>query len=202
MPSKNTKKIYCAPAYYHVYNRGANKSPIFIDDQDRMKFLSLISRYLDPNDTQKRSDGKDYEKFDVEVTAYCLMNNHFHLLLYQPDTIDALRHFMHALTTAYTMYFNLKYKHSGHLFQSVFKASHILNENYLLHISRYIHMNPRSYIRYKWSSVRAYFGEPAPVWLHPERINDMTPGQYREFLESYEGRRAELEQLKSELADQ
>lgn len=201
MPSRNTKKIYVAPGYYHVYNRGANKSPIFLDDKDREKFLSLIARYLDPRSTERRGDGQAYATFNLQIVAYCLMDNHFHLLIFQKDDPSSLPGFMQALSTAYTMYFNLKYKHSGHLFQSVFKASLILNDAYLLHISRYIHMNPRRYLNYRWSSIRYYLGAPAPQWLDPEAVNTLSPAEYRTFLSEYEGKKAELELLYDELAN-
>lgn len=200
MPIKNTVKRYDAPAYYHVYNRGGGGAPIFRDDADRVKFLGLIARHLDQGDVSCRSDGQPYEKYGLEIVAYCLMGNHFHLLIYQWDP-EALTKFMRSVATAYTMYFNRKYRRQGHLFQSIYKASQIDTEEYLLHITRYIHMNPRRYLRYKWSSIAQYLGAPAPDWLHHERINDMLPAQYRVFLEEHEGKRAELELLKGELAD-
>lgn len=129
------------------------------------------------------------------------MGNHFHLLLFQESDTQAITQLMRSVATAYSMYFNRKYKRFGHLFQSVYKASRIKDEAYLLHISRYIHMNPRSYKRYRWSSIAYYMGKDAPAWLTPDRINDMTPAQYSQFLESYESKRAELESLKEQLAD-
>ncbi len=201
MPIRNTTKQYDAPAYYHIYNRGAGDALIFLDDQDRHKFLSLFARHLDSNDLSKKTDGSQYDKYDLELIAYCLMGNHFHLLVYQETDPQAITQLMRSVATAYTMYFNRKYKRHGHLFQSIFKASHITDDAYLLHITRYIHMNPRSYLRYKWSSIAYYLGVDAPPWLHPEKVNDMSQRQYREFLESYEDRRAELELLKGELAD-
>ena len=200
MPIRNTVKLYDSPAYYHVYNRGVGNQPIFHDSNDRLKFLSLFARYLDINDSSKRSDALPYDKYDVEVVAYCLMGNHFHLLLYQEQDPGEISRLMRSISTAYSMYFNRKYKSNGHLFQSTFKASRITNDSYLLHISRYIHMNPRSYLRYKWSSIAYYLGEPSPAWLAPNRVNTMSPAQYRKFLESYEGKRAELELIKGQLA--
>ena len=200
MPSKNVIRENDTNAYYHVYNRGAGKQPIFLDDQDRYKFLSLLARHLDPSDKSRRSDGLPYPIFDVELLAYCLMSNHFHLLLYQDDDSTAVSSLMKSVDTAYTMYFNKKYKASGHLFQGVFKSSHITSESYLLHITRYIHMNPRYCLRYQWSSIAAYLGREAPVWLKIERIATMTPQQYRNFLADYEDRKTELEQIKSQLA--
>ncbi len=201
MPAKNTVREYDAPAYYHIYNRGAGKQPIFHDDQDRIKFLSLLARHLDPDDTATRSDGFVYEKYEIELLAYCLMGNHFHLMVFQELDPTAITELMRSVATAYTMYFNIKYEQSGHLFQGNFKAARITSEAYLIHITRYIHMNPRSYLRYKWSSIAVYLGSEAPSWLHPERLESMTPAEYRQFLVSYEGKKAELELLKSQLAD-
>ena len=201
MPIKNTIKVYDAPAFYHIYNRGAGNQVIFRDDQDRNKFLSIIARHLDPDETTTKTDGCEYEKYDIELVAYCLMGNHFHLLVFQESDPGALTQMMRSVATAYTMYFNRKYKQFGHLFQSAFKASLITNDAYLLHITRYIHMNPRNYLRYRWSSISAYLGEEAPSWLHPERINNMPTSEYKMFLQSYEGKKAELELLKEQLAE-
>ena len=200
MPARNSIKQYDAPSYYHVYNRGAGKRPIFLDDQDRRKFISLLARHLDPDDTSVRADGKIYEKYEVELVAYCLMDNHFHFLLYQESDITAITQLMRSITVAYTMYFNLRYGQQGHLFQGVFKASRIDNHSYLAHITRYIHLNPRSYKRYKWSSLSVYLGKHQETWLHPERVLDMTPTQYLTFLEDYESRKAILGEIKDQLA--
>lgn len=191
---------YDIPAFYHVYNRGAGKQVIFHDDADREKFISLFARYLDSDDESVRADGVPYEKYQLEIVAYCLMDNHFHLLLYQEVDPNAVSQFMKSLATAYTMYYNLRYESSGYLFQGVFKASKITSDEYLLHITRYVHMNPRSYLRYKWSSISAYLGKSSPVWLSAERATEMTPVQYRAFLQEYRGKKAELEKLKGQLA--
>ncbi len=149
---------------------------------------------------QRVLDEVPYETYPIELTAYCLMDNHFHLLMYQETDPEALTRFMRSVSTAYTMYFNRKYRRNGHLFQSVFKASRIDNESYLLHITRYIHMNPRRYLRYRWSSAQYYLGEPAPRWLNLERVNDMSPQAYRQFLKEYEGKKIELQKIKDQLS--
>lgn len=202
MPIRNTTKQYDAPAFYHVYNRGAGNLQIFLDDMDRSKFLSLFARHLDPAASGRTTSGMEYDKFNIELVAYCLMGNHFHLLVFQESDPQALTRLMRSVATAYTMYFNRKYKRYGHLFQSVFKASHITDESYLLHVSRYIHMNPRRYLQYRWSSICFFLDKEAPAWLNPSRVNTLTPMQYKEFLRSYEGKKAEVELLKGELADQ
>ncbi len=193
-------KEYDIPAYYHVYNRGSAGRTIFHDTEDHQKFLSLVARYLGYGE---RSDNRGYiyPEFAVEIIAYCLMTNHYHFLMYQERDIDAISKLMHAVSTAYTMYFNKKYKQQGHLFQSTFKASRIANEAYLMHITRYIHMNPNDYDAYHWSSLGTYLGGDYPKWLKPGRAVTMSPAQYGAFLNDYNDRKAELKLLKSMLAD-
>lgn len=191
MPSKNTVRFYDAPAYYHVYNRGANKQPIFKDDTDKEKFLSLLARHLDKTLQLRDSNGKEYEKYAADLVAYCLMDNHFHLLLFQQADTTAISRLLKSVSTAYSMYYNRRHRHQGTIFQGVFKASHINDESYLLHISRYIHMNPFSYMTYQWSSLAYFLDTPAPHWVKPGIVNDMTPAQYRNFMQSYETEQSE-----------
>lgn len=199
MPSRNTVKQYDSPAYYHVYNRGAGGRAIYLDVADRQKFLSLLERHLSPSYIDRHPESI-YAIYDVELAAYCLMGNHFHLLLYQekdPDQISAL---MRSVSTAYSMYFNRKYKSQGHLFQNIFRAARITNEPYLAHISRYIHLNPETYRTYKWSSLEHYLGDESSDWVHPRRAQDMDRDDYLRFLEDYKDRRLLLKEIKSELA--
>lgn len=196
MPSKHLVRNYSIPAFYHVYNRGAGKQLIFPEAADKRKFLSLLERHLLPPDDETDT----YPRYEVEVTAYCLMGNHFHLLLYQEVDPQAITGLMKSVATAYTMYFNRKYKASGHLFQGPFRASHITDEAYLAHISRYIHLNPRTYRTYYWSSLKYYLDEATSDLVHPERVLNMTPAQYLEFLEDYTDRRELLKSIKDELA--
>ena len=196
MPSKNLVRSFDTPAFYHVYNRGAGKQLIFHDSTDRRKFLSLLRRHLipsdDPNDT--------YPLYDVEIVAYCLMGNHYHLLLYQEVDPHEISGLMKSVATAYTMYFNRRYKSSGHLFQGPFRASHISNDAYLAHISRYIHLNPRTYKTYYWSSLKYYLGRESSDMVHSERVLEVTPQAYGEFLEDYTDRREVLKSVRDELA--
>lgn len=201
MPSKNTLRFYDAPAFYHVYNRGANKQPIFMDDTDREKFLSLLARHLDPTVLQCDANGKQYEKHPVDLAAYCLMDNHFHLLLFQPSDPTAISKLLKSVSTAYTMHFNKRHRHQGTIFQGVFKASHIDDESYLMHISRYIHMNPFDYMTYRWSSLPYYLDTPAPGWVKPGVINDMSPAQYRDFMQSYLTEDLEPDYIREQLAN-
>ena len=195
MPSRNTIREYDAPAYYHVYNRGAGGSKIFRDSQDKYKFISLLERYLyDDGESSK------YPTYDLELLAYCVMGNHFHLLLFHDSDPTAMTQLMRSVGTAYAMHYNKKYKSYGHVFQGVFKASRITDDAYLQHISRYIHLNPETYKTYKWSSLCYYLGQAAPTWLQPKRLCDMSPIEYEQFLEDYVDRRMLLKDIKEQLA--
>ncbi|MGB4967088.1 MAG: transposase [Candidatus Saccharimonadales bacterium] len=203
MPAKNSRKILVPHHYYHVYNRGVAKQPIFLDAADKKKLLDIFARHLDPDREDVRDDGKLYKHFeDLELLCYCLMGNHFHLLFYVNDDAEALKQCLQQVMTAYAMYFNKKYKRVGPLFQGVYKASMILKEGYLLHISRYIHMNPRRYKTYYYSSLPYYTHvRSEPRWLKPQRILNLFEGyDYVQFLEDYEDARDTLQEVKAELA--
>ena len=206
MPSRHVVREYSPESYYHIYNRGVAKQTIFHDDQDKCKFLRLLERHLDPNDETKKVDGTVYRKYNegIELLSYCIMGNHFHLLVYSAGEIVVVPSFMRAVLTAYTMYYNKKYKRVGGLFQGVFKASRITDDAYLTHISRYIHLNPRRYLTYRFSSLGFYFDRAKkPAWLNPKRIEELfkDKADYVKFLEDYEEHKIMLETLKYELAD-
>ncbi len=201
MPSRNTVKMYDVDESYHVYNRGVDKQLIFRDDEDYSVFAHLLKRYLD-EEPEKDSSGREYEKLhdDVELVAFCLMPNHFHLLFYQVE-IDGITRLMRAVATSYTRYFNNKYDRVGGLFQGIFKAKHIGNEVYLDHITRYIHLNPEDYMSWKWSSLGAYIGRTPIEWVNPGRVLDMSPEKYLKFLADYKGYKRDIKNLSNFLAD-
>lgn len=204
MPAKNIVKQFESGHYYHIYNRGVAKQKIFLDQTDKRYFTSLFDRHLNPHTSPVDSLNVPYKKFngDLELLAYCLMGNHFHMLFYLGGDVTAISELMHSLGTAYTMYFNRKYKRVGPLFQGAYKAVRITSDSYLLHISRYIHLNPREYQTYKYSSLSAYLsGQPEP-WLQPHRILDLFEDEdYEVFLEDYKDHKAMLEIIKHELAN-
>jgi hypothetical protein len=100
------------------------------------------------------------------------------------------------------MYFNKRYKRVGHLFQGRFKASRITTDEYLVHISRYIHLNPKEYIDWQYSSLPYYTKGWEAEWVRPEKITSLyEPGTYGKFLADYEDHKAMIEEIKYELAD-
>lgn len=198
MPARNVTKVYVPHSYYHVYNRGVSKQVVFVDDDDYRTFLSILKRYLSPKSarTSNRTLYPNYAQ-DVKLLAYCLMPNHYHLLLYQ-ESADGMRKLMTSVGTAYSMYFNRKYKHVGTVFQQRYRAVRMRDEAQFAHISRYIHMNPSDYHRWEWSSLGYYIGDKHASWLTTTMLPDV--GDYRQFLDEYRERRAELKQLDEELA--
>jgi REP element-mobilizing transposase RayT len=195
MASKNAIRKFDAQAYYHVYNRGAAGQAVFRDATDKRYFMNLLRRHIDQEFDVRDKHGIPYEKHDAKLVAYCLMGNHFHLLLYQGDDVEAISKLMKAVMVAYSFYFNHKYKGSGAVFQGRYKASLIDDEAYLLHITRYIHINPRTYRTYYWSSLREYIDERKTEWLSYDLVLDMSATQYLAFLENWQDRKAELKHI-------
>lgn len=161
MPSKNSQKLYLENGYYHIYNRGAGKSEIFLEDQDYRVFTHFLKKYLAP-------ELKHSLASEVKLLAYCLMPNHFHFFVHQISK-DEMVKLMRSLCTSYSMYFNKRYERSGTLFQGVYKAAIVETEPDFLHLSRYIHLNSHDlkgdWRKYPYSSYKAYLGEYKISWL-------------------------------------
>jgi len=204
MPSPHITKEYDRNQYYHVYNRGVEKRTIFLDDQDYIVFLGLLKKYLSgQNDNKKNRHVFSQLGSEVNLLAYCLMPSHFHLLLYQSQK-DAITKLMRRVCTGYVMYFNNRYSRVGGLFQGRYKASSINRDEYLHHISRYIHLNPRNYKTWPYSSWSNYSGEKNTKWLKTEPIMMLFAGnreKYRKFVSDYEDSKKELDALKWQLAN-
>lgn len=113
--------------FYHVYNRGAHKLPIFLSGADYQSCLELINQYR--------------FRYSVSVLAYCLMPNHYHMILRQ-ETRGSISRFIQTSFNAYSQAFNLRRDHSGTLFQGKMKRKVIMNEDQLPVVARYIHLNP------------------------------------------------------------
>ncbi len=202
MPSRNILKFDASNNYYHIYARGASKLPIFLDTSDYKYFIGLFARYLSAYPKLDKSFVSYPHYFGkVELLAFCLMKNHFHLLIYQKDQ-GQMSLLMKSIMSSYCRYSNLKYKRSGSIYESTYKASLISSDTYLTHVSRYIHLNPRYWQRYKYSSLKYYFGLESVEWLEKARIEGLFSGaeEYMTFLQDYEDRMEILHELKHELA--
>src|SRR3989338_2494078 len=147
--------------YYHIYSRGVEKRKVFMNSKDYQRFMALLyimnqnepfkmENFLrDKQNNLKNIFNQKREKTFVSILAYCLMPNHFHLILYE-HTEGGISKFMGKLLTAYSMYFNTKYERSGPLFMHPFRSEHINNEPQYMYIFSYIHLNPLSIIDKKW----------------------------------------------------
>lgn len=197
MPCKNAIKTYIEDSFYHIYNRGVNKRTIFIDGMDYSVFLSYLKTYLLPKDKEKlfsiianpNSTSKEKEHASqllllnnfhkrIKLIAYCLMPNHFHLLIKQAEKND-LEYFMRSLMTRYTKYFNHKHGRIGPLFQGDYKAVMVTTDPQLLHLTRYIHLNPLKLSKsqnisesllLQPSSYLVYLGKVKQEWIKPKFI--------------------------------
>lgn len=202
MPSRNTSRQDLPDSYYHVYTRGNNRMNIFVDPSDKDYFLYLVSRHLS-NVPIFSKQGYEYPHYrnKIELLAYCLMDNHIHLLVYQiePRTLSQL---MRSVMTAYSSYFNRKHLRTGPLLESRFKASLIDRDSYLLHISRYVHLNPRDWRKYSHSSLKHIRKATEPDWLQSERLlaEYGSRDEYVQFVADYEENKQVLSEIKKQLA--
>lgn len=202
MPNKNTVKVFVPNTYYHVYNRGWNLGKIFFETEDYEHFEYILARYLS-DEPVKDSRGREFSQYypDIELVAYCLMGNHYHLLFYQRDEAT-LSKIMTSVATAYTAYFNKKYRRRGSLFESTYKAVPILEDIQLIHITRYIHLNHVRYATWPHSSYSDYLTIPRN-WVYPNSILELfaSKEQYEEFVSDYEELQRERDAIKQDLAD-
>ena len=208
MPKRNVIKQYGSDEYYHLYNRGVNKQEIFREPNDYYYFLSLLKRHLSDN-SETDSSGRPVKKYskEIELVAFCLLPNHFHMLVYliEPTGIVDL---MRSVMTAYTMYFNRKYKRTGTLYEGRFLASRITNEAYLWHVSRYIHLNALDnsvdFKTYDYSSIAYFLGKKHASWMHENRLVEAEKDrrEYSEFVSDYETMHSDLKLLQNLLASE
>lgn len=174
-------------AVYHVTSRGDRREPIAKDDTDRVAFLNIVGQAL--------------ERFDAQAWAYCLMGNHYHLVLHTREA--NLSRLMRQINGVYTQSFNRRHSLTGHLFQGRFKAILVDSDSYLLEVCRYVDLNPvraRMVKRpdaYRWSSYCALAGLAGkPDWLDAQAVHaQLTPGKsaakagakYAEFVAQGQG---------------
>ena len=172
------RKVQFVPGqYYHLYNRGNNYQKIFFAHENYLYFLRLIRKYLRPE--------------DVVIIAYCLMPNHYHLLVYLNS--ENLSKCMQPLLLAYTKAINKRYKRVGALFQGRFKGKWIDRNAYLLQLSRYIHQNPviarlvNKPEDWEFSSYRDYIGQRSGTLPDPEVILSQFSSreEYQKFVDDY-----------------
>lgn len=175
-------------AFYHVFNRGINKQPIFLKKADYLFFLNKL------HDLKK--------KYDHSIYAFCLMPNHFHISIQTRKT--PISKILSSLSTSYSMYFNRAYSHFGPVFQNRFKSILIEKDSYFLQISKYIYLNPvkaglvKDPIDYPYSSVREVLGREPLHFLDKDIVRLIgetrsSQKEYEKFI--YEGIEQDLSEM-------
>lgn len=170
------KFLFSVEEFYHIYNRGTDKRLIFLNQKDRERFVSLL--YLcnseKPINFRNIPKGRSFvcERGNtlVDIGAYCLMPNHFHLLIREKKN-GGITKFMGKISTAYSMYFNKKNERTGALFEGRFKAKHINSDEYLKYLFAYIHLNPVKIIDPKWKENQIIDRDNAKQYLTEYRYS-------------------------------
>ncbi|MFH1612067.1 MAG: transposase [bacterium] len=180
--------------YYHIFNRGNRQQDIFLEDKDYLDYLNRIRQAK--------------EKYKIATICYCLMPNHFHLLVRQDSDIMIAK-FMASVHTGYAMYFNRKYNKVGHLFQGKYKQKHIDTDDYILGVSSYIHTNP--YVGgltdnledYQWSSYPDYVSKRKGTLCEKDIVlREMDLKKYKELTEEEAKDRLIIKRIEDKLKQQ
>lgn len=207
MSSIYYERHFVPGCFYHVYNRGAHKQKIFLDNQDYQNFTNILAYYLQyptglalslkskllPTHFQVRNLEKQTPS--CILLAYCLMPNHFHLMLKQLCSELTISDLMRRLSVTYAMYFNEKYRHSGTILQGKYKNILVKDEYQWIYLSKYIHRNPlhlpgsepNILSDYQSSSYQNYLGKKSERWLDTSLIlgrhTNNPINQYQSFVE-------------------
>ena len=201
---------------YHVFSRGVEKRKIFLDHTDRQRFLSLLIYCLPRGPSRGFAVSKRCKTENkltaegnglVDLLCYCLMDNHIHLLI-RENIEGGTSLYMQRLLTSYSRYFNVRRDRSGSLFIHPFKAVLVEQDKQLLHVSRYIHLNPyvarmvEGIYEFEWSSLGEYASINCKRTCHRALINDiMSMREYRSFVEDEAGYARSITDLEHLLID-
>ena len=201
--------------FYHLYNRGLEKNDIFTQRSDYSLFIDTFSYYQIQNPKPRFSNYRQSKVFPVDPTkkivdiiCYCLMPNHFHLLVKQLKD-GGITEFMRRFILSYIKYRNLKYKHQGPLLNGSFRAVRMETDEQFIHVSRYIHLNPlvsllvKNLNLYPWSSYRTYIGLEDNQTVAKEEILSFfkSPQDYQKFVMNQADYGKTLELLKHATID-
>lgn len=201
--------------FYHVYNRGSEKRLIFGSRRDYQRFIKILNyyQYLGPKPkfshfSQFQSFKPDSSRRIVDIISYCLMPNHFHLLLKQ--LVDGgITEFVSKVSNSYTKYYNTKYNRVGPLFQGEFKSVLVEKDEQLTHLSRYIHLNPKVSLlvkdleSYEWSSYKEYLGQNNGFCVKENILGFFKNSQaYKQFVLDQIDYGERLEQIKHQVLEE
>lgn len=210
--------------FYHIFNRGVARAPTFISRTEHKQAMLTLSYYRYAKPPVSLARFKEFSQEErqqllvslqeaeklVEIMAFVLMPNHFHFLLKQNQD-NGISKFASQFTNSYTRYFNTLNERVGPLFQGVFKSVHIETDEQLVHVSRYIHLNPvvsnvikeEDLLAYPWSSLSDYLGSgvSTQIFTDPVLAHFKNPQEYRRFIFDQIGYGKELERIKHLVVD-
>jgi putative transposase len=207
------KLIFASGEYYHLFNRGVDKRKVFLGRVDYVRFIRTIHNLMtsgSASESLKLNQSLALNK-KIKLIGYCLMPNHYHMLVKQLDE-DGVTEFMHKLDTSYTKYFNLNTHRTGRLFEYTFKATHIETDEEFIHVIRYIHLNPlvsgiiKDLRKYKWSSYLDLIGERDGKLCDRSEVLGQFSGintskSYEKFVLDYADYAIKLDYIKHHLLD-
>lgn len=217
MPRRKTPLV--SGEIYHVFNRSIAKQPIFLSQRDYTRAIDVINFYryqkpplrfshfnrLTPELKKEFLKNLASKKQLVEILAFCIMPNHVHFLLKQLHE-DSISKFMNNFQHSYSKYFNVKNERTGSLFQALFKAVRIESNEQLLHVSRYIHLNPvssfvikiESLPSYPWSSFHEYISGKVKSFINSDLVLNYfkSKDDYKKFVFDQASYQQELEKIK------
>ncbi len=210
--------------FYHIFNRGVARAPTFVSRAEYKQAMLTLSyyRYAKPpvslarfkefsqEERQQLLDSLRKAEKLVEIVAFVLMPNHFHFLLKQNQN-NGISKFASQFTNSYTRYFNTLNDRVGPLFQGVFKSVHVETDEQLIHLSRYIHLNPvvsnvireSDLLAYPWSSLSDYVGDGVSAQISTESVlsHFKNPQEYKRFVFDQIGYGKKLEKIKHLIMD-
>lgn len=193
--SVKTKYLASTDSYFHAYNRGVDHARIFFSPDDYQGFLRRLRFGPLPENAAapfQKDDARIEARDNIEIIAYCLMPNHYHFILHQLAA-NVISELIGRACNGYVKAVNIRLGRSGHLFEGKYKMRLVGDNRDLLHLSRYIHLNPvRAGLVMKpedwpYSSCRDYYAESVHSFVHPDVVLEELGGRdcYREFVESY-----------------
>ncbi|TSC92138.1 MAG: putative transposase [Candidatus Berkelbacteria bacterium Licking1014_85] len=218
MPSRN---ILTSGEYYHIFNRSIAGFKIFNDNSGYKRFIDTFTYYQIDDRPCKLSalsnlsislineilENKNPQDRLVTIISFCLMPTHFHLLLEQ-DKDNGIVKFMRLIENSYSRYFNILHKRKGPLWEGRFKSVHVDSDEQLLHLTRYIHLNPTSDRlvhkpdNWAFSSYKEYIYDNVDKNICDfKNIIDLSPKQYKEFVNDRKKYQQELSTIKAQLID-
>lgn len=211
MPYRNTPLIN--GEYYHVFNKGIAGMPLFLNKSYYKRFIKSMLYYQVEGPKPKYSifapttNILDYDKKIIEIICFCLMPNHYHFLLKQIKD-GGVSEFLRKLANSYAKYYNVRQSRNGSVFQGEFKAVLMENNEQLIHVSRYIHLNPLvaglvdDLDNYQWSSYREYLDQDSTICSKSMILDQFKSIQdYKQFILNQAEYGRELEIIKHHLLD-